>query len=170
LSCILFIIYGEPMKSTLAFIMFLTSFCFFSVFAEAQTTHVKVNALEVDGKPVKASFKVRIVVGDKVLDAKTDESGFFLPAAAVGKDVGVLFEFKKYLLTFFFVKAVYFDSDWVVGVDTKPFDPQYLGSSDPDDTASISYLRLANPDGSLRDEKIVTVAGKPKVTITKIPF
>jgi len=141
----------------------------FGAFAtDAQERRVGVLGLEVNGKPVKSKFKVQIILGDKVghvLKAKTDETGFILPGEAVGKDVGVIFEFDKYRAMFFLVSATHFDEEWVVGVDTEPFDPEYLKDADPARTAVIYYVRF--PKSGNPNNKLVTVLGKPTVTIKR---
>lgn len=131
----------------------------------AQDKTVKVLGLEVDGRPVKAKLKVRIVLETKVLKARSDETGFVLPAEAVGKNVGVMMEFDRFKPTFFFVSPENFDGEWFIGVDTEPFAPEYLANADPTKTAIIYYVRFPNEaDGKRR---LVTVIGKPTVTITR---
>lgn len=132
----------------------------------SQEKRVKVVGIEVNDKPITSKFKVKIIDGNEVLDAITDENGFVLPAKIVGKNVGVIFEFKKHILMFFFVSAANFNEDWIVGVDTKPFNKEYIGGADPSKTALINYIRF--PSGNESKPAVITVVGKPSVTVTKL--
>lgn len=112
-------------------IIFVALFLMFASYANAQDKHVTITQIEVNGKAISSKFTVRIIDGEKVTDAKIDETGFTLPAEAVGKTLGVIIEFKKHKLLFFFVTADKFDSSWIVGVETKkPFDPDLIGEAD----------------------------------------
>ena len=136
-------------------------------FGFGQEKRVKVLRLEVDGQEVKSDFHVDLISGEKngkVYKAKTDKSGFVVPAELVGKDVGVILRFKKYTAIFFFVSAANFDHDWTVGVDTKPFADELVSASDPPDTEIIYYVKLD------KDAKasLITTVGKPKITVKQV--
>jgi hypothetical protein len=140
--------------------------CFAAGVAIAQDKKVKIIRLEVDGKPVEAAFKVDIIDGEtgKVLKAKTAGDGFILPAEVVGRTVGVLVKFKKYVATFFLVSPPRFEVDWIVGVDTPPFAREYLEDADPTDTEVIYYIRAEGEPRPIVSTKIK----KPKVTIRRM--
>lgn len=156
------------MKHLVKFVVLFTVLFLSGFVATSQEKRVNVVGLEVDGKLVKSKIKLRIILGDKVLKAKTDESGFIVPAEAIGKDVGLILKFDKYQLTFFFVAAANFDDDWLVGVDTQPFDPIYLSDADSEKTAIIYYVKF--PNANEKHRSLVTVVSKPTVTVKRIGF
>ncbi len=153
------------MKRTLKNVVLILVFCFASVVVSAQPKKVKIIRLEVDGKPVAATFRVEIIDGDKgkVIKAMTAEDGFILPAEVAGKNVGVIVKFKKYVASFFFVSPPRFDIEWIVGVDTPPFAPEYLEDADPTDLQVIYYIRTEGEPRPVLSTKM----NKPKVTIKR---
>lgn len=157
------------MKQVLKIALFLSVICFCAISVSAQDKRVVIRALEVDRKPVDASFKVQIITGDgKVFDAKTDRASFTVPAEVVSKPsneyVGVIFRFKKHVLTFFTVHVSNFNVSWTVGVDTLPYDPEFLKEQNPDEIQSIVYIVF---DGEPERLMVVTT-NKPKVTVKRI--
>ncbi len=154
-------------KLNLIIVIFATIFLLGVASVFAQEKRVKVVRIEVDGQEVKTKFKVDIISGEKkgkVYNAKIDGSSFIVPAEVVGKNVGVIFRFKNYAATFFFVSPPNFDNDWTVGVDTKPFAEENVASSDPPDTAIIYYVKL----GTETKAALKTAVGTPKVTINRL--
>jgi len=158
---------GSKRLTRFTFLIFLVGFA--SLIADAQDKHVHIVRIEIDGKPVKANFKVDIITDDKkIYKAKTDENGFTVPAEVVGKSVdnyvGVVITFKKYVLTFFTVHSSNFDTDWIVGVDTEPFEAENLDGAQPSEVQSIYYLQFEGEPG----RHLTVRVGKPKVTIQRI--
>ncbi len=129
-----------------------------------QEKRVNVIRLEVDGQEVSSKFTVDLISEEKqgkVYKAKVDDAGFIVPPELVGKDIGMIFRFKKFAAMFFFIKASNFDHDWTVGVDTKPFADDLVKASDPPDAEVVYYIKL---DRETRPT-LTTVVGKPKITI-----
>lgn len=99
---------------------------------KAQTNCVKVK-FEVDGKEIKQKFKVLLYVNDKVIEPSVSENGFTVPPEIKeGDEVKVRFLSGEYDLFFDSLHSSKFGTDWVVGVDNKPFDKE---NTEPDELA-----------------------------------
>ncbi len=136
----------------------------------AQDKKVRIARLEVDGQVVTGKFKVEIVTGTKkVYKAKTDETGFFVPAEVIAENkdtfVGVVIRFRKYVLPFFTVHTSKFDVDWlVVGVDIAPYEIENIGDSDPSSIALAYYIEFDGEPGT----RITVKESKANVTVRRI--
>ena len=122
-----------------------------SVFAVA---HAQVNSVhlkfEVDGKPINKPFKVQIYIQDKVIEPLIAANSFEVPPEIESVEkVSVRFLCGKYNLFFDPVYAPKFKAqDWVVGVDTKPFDPEnYTQTEDKRKPKVIHYIEFNSTEG-----------------------
>src|SRR5437868_5442435 len=98
-------------------------FTFFSAAISAQEKLVKVNSIEIDGKPVKVRYEIDLITDKAITKAKTNNTGFFVPADLLANEtIGVVVRLKHYVLGFGSVPVSNFNTDWVVGIDTEPFE------------------------------------------------
>ncbi len=99
--------------------------------------------LELDDKPVKAKFSVRLKTSGKVYDLRTDAASFYLPEDVnLDEWVSITIEFKKYMLEFDSIHRSIFGADWAVGVDRPPYSLERLEETQPKDVLSLYYLQF----------------------------
>ncbi|HEX8560408.1 MAG TPA: hypothetical protein VF668_20100 [Pyrinomonadaceae bacterium] len=132
--------------------------------AGAQTDLVKVK-FEVDGDEVRQKFKVLLYLDDKVIEPAVSEGGFIAPPEVRSDErVNVRFLSGGYELFFNSVHAAAFGTDWVVGVDNKPFDRENTASEEPDpagkELSRIYYITFASKKGL--DTRTVVKVYRPK--------
>jgi hypothetical protein len=109
---------------------------------------VKVN-FEVDGKEVQQKFKIMIYAGDEIIEPALAGGGFVVPPEMKKYEkVGVRFLSEGDDLFFDSVYLSKFKTDWVVGVDRKPFALENLSSFPPrKKTKLIYYINFISKDG-----------------------
>lgn len=114
----------------------------------AQTNCVKVK-FEVDGKEVRQRFKVLLYVNNEVIEPLMSENGFTVPPEIKDSEkVNVRFLSREYNLFFESVYLPKFKTDWVVGIDRKPFAKENLPQSQPDkELLGIYYITFVPKDG-----------------------
>lgn len=114
----------------------------------AQTNCVKVK-FEVDGKEVKQKFKILLYVNNEVIEPLMSENGFTVPPEIRHSEkVNVRFLSGEYNLFFESVYLPKFKTDWIVGIDRKPFDKENLPQSQPDkELLGIYYITFVPKDG-----------------------
>lgn len=118
---------------------------------KAQTDYVKVK-FEVDGREVKQKFKIMLYVNNQVIEPMVSENGFTtLPEIRSSEKVNVRFVSGEYNLFFDSVDISAFDTDWIVGVDNKPFDKENTASEEPDppgkELLGIYYIHFVSKKG-----------------------
>lgn len=140
------------MKRTIS-ILLLTGCCVLLVnSAKAQTSAVKILRFEVDGKEVHKDFRILLYVNGKTIEPVRTGNSFAVPTELQGcENVGVRFLSGKYDLLFDAVHISKFSTDWIVGVDKKPFDEQNTASevSEPPgrELLVIHYISFVPKDG-----------------------
>src|SRR5215203_4674014 len=111
------------MRSTIILGVFLT-LCFSSQ-ADAQKPNsesTKIVRFEVDGKEVKKTYKVFFRSDGKWIESDKISTGFIVPVELRDREyLTVLITLGKYKLEFPDIHISKFRTDWVVGVDKKPF-------------------------------------------------
>jgi len=118
--------------------------------SRAQTEFVQILRFEIDGVRNDQRFKVLFQVGKKVIEPLRFENGFVVPAGLEGLDkVDIRFVSGKYDLLFESVHASAFVTDWIIGVDTKPFDKDNLERSPPagKKLALVYYIQFVPKNG-----------------------
>jgi len=101
-----------------------------SVNAQSQCVSVK---FEVDGKEMDQKFRILLYVDNKVLEPAVIGKSFVVPPELKGQEkVNLRFLSGEHDLSFESVYVTKFKTDWVVGVDTPPFDNENLASENPD--------------------------------------
>ena len=132
-------------KTTICIVLTICGLVLFTSHAAAQNEEIKFS-FEIDGKPVKEHFKVVFYLNDTEFVAKTKKDRLFVPLELVGTKTitGVRFISRKYDLYFNPIFSKDLNADWVVGIDTPPFDTE--NTDDPanpnDDLGQINYLKV----------------------------
>lgn len=127
------------MPGILKLLMVLGCAALFAGSALGQSEMVKVK-FEVDGKEVRQKFKLTIYAGDETIEPCIVEDGFIVPPEIKKYEkVGVRFVSGSHDLFFDSVYLPKFGSDWVVGVDKKPFAAENLPSTRPHKKIKLIY-------------------------------
>jgi len=118
----------------------------------SQERAVKIVRFELDGKPIDQPFKISLTVRGKTVAAKVTKDSFSVPSdLPESETVDVRFESGKYNLFFESVPIAKFNTDWIFGVDTNPFEPANVESVEPDppgkELSGIYYLNFHSKDG-----------------------
>jgi hypothetical protein len=119
--------------------------------AGAQINSMKVK-FEVDGKEVKQKFKVMLYIDGEAIEPPVSEGGFIAPPEVRNSQkIGVRFLSGEYDLFFDPVRESAFGTDWIVGVDNKPFDEENSASEEPGppdkELSVIYYLTFVSKKG-----------------------
>lgn len=115
----------------------------FVMAAHAQLPTVKILRFEVDGKEVKEDFKITLYANNQIIEPLRVEDGFIVPPEIRScENVGVRFLSENYDLVFDQVYLSKFDTDWIVGVDNKPFDQEYIEPKEARKLKLIYYLQF----------------------------
>lgn len=109
---------------------------------------------EVDGKPVRQKFKVQLDIDGKIIEAKLSKNGFYLPLefqhCKTCEIFAVRFTSKKYILAFDGVYRKNFDSNWVLGIDNRPFDVDNINiSTSYENIRTLHYLGFRPKDDEI---------------------
>lgn len=133
----------------LTILLFTCCFAISSISVKAQTNCVKIK-FEVEGKEVVGQkFKVLIYFDNRTIEPELTENGFIVPPEIKQhKEVAVRFISGKYDLYFGSVNDFDFESAWIIGIDTPPFDPQYVLSPPKPgkELLGIYYLKFIPKD------------------------
>lgn len=119
----------------------------FAEAAQGRRDFVKVS-FEHDGKPVKQKFKILIYAGGKLINPPRFENAFVIPPEIKHEEkVRVRIFFGKHNILFEPIYLSKFETDWVVGIDHKPFDQEYVNRKDAPYVKRIYYLRFVSGTG-----------------------
>lgn len=132
----------------------------------AQVNSVKVK-LEIDGKQLNKGFKLRIYPDKesynkdkwhtKGIRPKVEQNTFTVPIEIKKQETVayMIIEFREYELTYFDVPIAAFEAaDWVVGIDSRPFESvNVMQSISEKDIDYAYYLKFINKEG--KDVKIL---------------
>jgi hypothetical protein len=118
----------------------------------AQPRWVKISRFEVDGKEVHKRFRPLLYVDGKLIEPVRVRNSFVVPPEVEGHEyIDVRFVSEKHNLLFPAVHVSKFESEWVVGVDHKPFEKENIASEQPDPRAKklvdIYYLSFISNKG-----------------------
>lgn len=144
--------------------------CIATSVANSQDKKVTISKITVNGKTVRSKFTIEIITSSKkVYKAKTDETGFVVPAEVLRENVdtyvGAIIRFQKFVLPFFTLHTSNFDATWLeLGIKTKQFDKDDIGDADPSTIQSVNYIVF---DGEPA-RRISVTTSKPTVTIQRI--
>lgn len=132
------------MKSAIVLGLFLA--LGFSSEASAQKTDsesTKIVRFEVDGKEVKKNYRVFFRSNDKWIESKKILTGFIVPIELRDTEyLTVLITVGKYKLEFPTIHISKFSSDWVVGVDKKPFSDEIGWLIKTKTAKRVHYIRF----------------------------
>jgi hypothetical protein len=103
----------------------------------------KISRIEVDGKVVRKKYNVFLRSSGKWMAANKTRTGFVLPNNLTTEEyLDVLVTFGKYQLEFLKLHVSNFREDWVVGVDEKPFSPDFVNPEDASITKRVYYIQF----------------------------
>ncbi len=115
--------------------------------AQAQERKVKILRFEVDKKEVKTSFKIIIYLDDKEIEPRRDGDSFFVPQEIDNSVVSVRFISDGYDLIFHPIYPAKFDTDWIIGVDKKPFDADNVSPEEAQNVKMVYYAQFISREG-----------------------
>jgi hypothetical protein len=122
--------------------------------AQAQDRKVKVLRFEVDKKEIKSSFEIIFYLNDMKIEPLWDGNSFVVPREIGDSVVSVRFISGDYDLLFYPVYPSKFDTDWIIGIDKKPFDRDNASPQEAQNLKMIYYLQFVSHDG---DDTILVV-------------
>lgn len=115
--------------------------------AQAQDRKVKVLRFEVDKKEIKSSFKIILYLNDKEIEPVRDGNSFFVPQEVDNSIVTVRFISSGYDLLFHPIYPAKFDTDWIIGVDKKPFDADNVSPEETRNVKMVYYAQFISREG-----------------------
>jgi hypothetical protein len=104
--------------------------------------------LEIDQKPSKKAFKVLFRVNGHWQEAEREGNSFTVPPELVAEeafDLLILVDNKR--LNFSAVHKSKFSTDWIIGIDNKPFAEGFIEPEDVDKTKFVYYIIFENSKG-----------------------
>lgn len=112
------------MKRIFVCVLFIYCFVLLTISAEAQNSKfLKFKRFEIDNKEVKQDFEVKIIVSGKEIVPLLFKNGFVIPPELENSEsFDVVFSTDKYNLIFKSVDRSKLNTDWIIGIDNKPFD------------------------------------------------
>jgi hypothetical protein len=134
----------------------------FSFFGEAkaQSLSTKVIRIEIDGKEVKKSYKVFFRSNDKWIEAERTSTGFIVPSGLKNQEnLAVLITIGKYKVVFPEIHISKFKTDWVIGVDNKPFSEEVVKPEEVKTTKRAYYIEFL---GVGLDTRLIFIERKNK--------
>lgn len=134
---------------------------------QTRSDFVKIS-FERDGKPVEQKFKILIYADGKVIEPLRFENGFVVPPEikSFGKvDVRILFG--RHNVLFDPIYLAKFGTDWVVGVDNKPFDREHVNGETAKRVKIIYYLRFVSATGD-STQLVIKVLKKSRASGARI--
>lgn len=133
--------------------------CFAISSVQAQDRKVKMLRFEVDKKEIKSDFRIILYLNKKKIEPIRDGNSFSVPQEINNSVVSVRFISAGYDLLFYPIYPSKFDTDWIIGVDKKPFDPDDASPQEARNLKMIYYLQFVSHDG---DDTILTVNVRKK--------
>jgi hypothetical protein len=133
--------------------------CFVSV-VQAQDRHVKILRFEVDKKEIKSDYKIVFYHNGKIIEPTLNGNDFVVPKEIQDSAVTMRFITKGYNLVFYPIYPSKFDTNWIVGVDKKPFDIENISPRKAKKFKLIYYLQFVSDKGD--DTRIVVMISKTK--------
>ncbi len=133
-------------------IVLLLILCFFCE-ARAQMPPTRIVRIEIDGKEIKTSYDVFFLVNKEWVKVKQTPCGFQIPDELKNNeffDFSIAFE--KYQLDFSQIHISKFNTDWIVGIDKKPFSDENV---DPQNVSSTKMAWYINFLGAERVTRVV---------------
>lgn len=139
---------------TVCFLMLVTG-------VSGQDKFVKVD-FEIDGKRVEERFKILIYIDAIAIEPLRFENGFVVPSWPKNvESVRVRFLFARHNLLFEPVYIAKFETDWIVGIDNKPFDEENVDPTAGKELRVVYYIDFVPHDGD-GTRLVVKVPKEPK--------
>lgn len=123
---------------------------------EAQSPSTKIIRIEVDGKEIKKNYKVSFLASGKWLQAERTATGFVVPDELTTEEyLNVFITFGNYKLHFPEIHISNFKTNWIIGVDLKPFSEELVNPEDARKTKQAYYIQFEG--GGLGRQLVITV-------------
>ncbi len=132
--------------------------------ALGQENETIIKRFEVDFKEIKTDYKVNFLKRDgTTVEAARTGNGFSVPEDLQNDEkLSVVFSFENYVLNFSDVEKFWFDGEWVIGVDLKPFSHKLVNRRDAKKFATVYYAEFRK--NGLQSEKVVMKTSSGTVT------
>lgn len=115
----------------------------------------------VNDKEQQQNYKILLYVDDREIEPMLVDGGFLVPPEVkTAKTTEVRFQSGTYDLFFGALHPAKFTTDWTVGVDTKPFDPDNLRDEAPGKIQIIYYIDFESKLGD--GTRLVIAVSKAK--------
>jgi hypothetical protein len=121
---------------------------------KAQSQSTRIVRLEVDGKPVKKSYRIFFLSRGTWIEAQKTAASFTVPREVESEEYLTLrIAFGKYRLEFERVHVSNFKNDWIIGVDNEPFSEEFVK---PDEQRRVEQIYYVQFEGEPGRQLIVT--------------
>jgi hypothetical protein len=128
-----------------------------AAFSNISPQVVQIIRFEVDGKEVSAPFQIQLYANHKWITPERLPNGFVVPIGlANSEDVKVHFQSGTYD---FLINPIYqrkFSSDWIVGVDSRPYGAAKTGPENTKNLKVTHYIQFV--PASVEPTKLVVAA------------
>jgi hypothetical protein len=123
-------------------VLLLFTFCFFCD-SRAQSLSTKVVRIEIDGKENKKDYRVFFLSNGKWIEAEKTSTGFIVPNELKNEErLAVSITFGKYKVVFPEIHISKFTSDWIIGVDNKPFSEEFFNPKEVKTIKRVYYIEF----------------------------
>jgi hypothetical protein len=112
--------------SRLKFVALLIIVILFSHAAHAQARDVPVSFRE-DGLKKELAYRVKLFISGEETEPKYSEKGFIVPSDLKAKRIRVKIAFCDKVIDFGEVDGELFETEWIVGIDNKPYEKSNVG-------------------------------------------
>jgi hypothetical protein len=122
----------------------------FMFVADAQSQQKSIQLkFQIDGKTITKTARVDFLVANKTIRAKVRKNAFLVPSeVAEVREFGVRLTFGKRKLIFSPVyKSDLTVRQWIVGIDNKPFDQEYVEPSLAQKLKYLYYITFVSEQG-----------------------
>jgi hypothetical protein len=114
----------------------------------AQSSSTRIVRLEVDAKEVRKSYRIFFLSMGTWTEAPKTAAGFTLPREVETEEyLTLMIAFGKYRLKFERLHISNFKTDWIVGVDKRPFSEEFVKPDEQKLTEQVYYLRFEGEPG-----------------------
>lgn len=111
--------------------------------AKAQAVSTNILRIEIDGKEVRKSYQVFFLSNDKWVEAEKTSTGFVVPGELKTEEhLTVLITFGKQKLWFPDIHISKFNTDWIVGIDKKPYSDEFIRPEEAKITKRVYYIQF----------------------------
>lgn len=127
--------------------LFLLILIFATLTSTAQDVTVKIQRFEINNRRIKPSFEVFAYADEEEFKLHQVNGGFVVPESLNGKPIAIRFVWGKYDLFFSPIYPAKLTTSWIIGVDTKPFDPNMVYQGETKNLLAVHYIRFVSTKG-----------------------